>query len=309
MDTKSILKASSVFSALDEGTLGRIAALTSEIRHTAEGTVFNENDSADAFYLVAEGEIVISRKIGRERKILAVLGPGSVFGEMAFFSDSPRTADAKARGDCMLLKIGREAFSSFISGDPGAGNNVLSGLLRVSMQRLEETSRELATIYQTGNIISRSASLTETARSLREQLLIAVPEADDAAIFLYNEFNMEYDPAAARDGTREIVPSDPVATMAARMPSGSLFDDGTDIPIVPGLTDTAKSVIFAPLRGEGKLPGFILLWSGRQAHAFKKSSLLLTMTVGAQLAEAVENMHYRQEARDRERLRINKGNY
>jgi len=48
---------------------------------------------SDAFYIIDSGEVVISKELGpKNEKTLAVLGPGSVFGEMAFFSDSPRTA-------------------------------------------------------------------------------------------------------------------------------------------------------------------------------------------------------------------------
>ena len=63
-----------------------------DLRHPAEG------EPGERLYIVISGEVIISKKISPEtEKILAVLGPKSVFGETSLFSNVPRTADAKAK--------------------------------------------------------------------------------------------------------------------------------------------------------------------------------------------------------------------
>ena len=54
-----------------------------------------ENDQGDCFYILLEGEVEVSL-LGKR---LAVLKPGSCFGEILYFSDSVerRTTTARAR--------------------------------------------------------------------------------------------------------------------------------------------------------------------------------------------------------------------
>ena len=106
MEKVSLLKSVFVFSGLDDKSLNQMSELLVKTPFSAGQTVFNEGKSADAFYVIGSGDITISKKIGQgKEKTLSMLGPGSVFGEMAFFSDSPRIADATAKTDSILWKI------------------------------------------------------------------------------------------------------------------------------------------------------------------------------------------------------------
>ena len=64
----------------------------------------------------------------------------------------------------------------------------------------------------------------------------------------------------------------------------------------------ARSSLFAPVVKGGKLLGFFSLWNTKKSGAFKNSHCLLVSSVAGQLAEAVENIRYQQEERDRRRL-------
>ncbi|MBN1823459.1 MAG: cyclic nucleotide-binding domain-containing protein [Endomicrobiales bacterium] len=310
MDKLSLLKSVFIFSGLDGKLLETISGHLKEMKCSAGKEIFRQQQKADAFYIVDKGEVTILKKLGASNeKILAVLGPGSVFGEMAFFSDSPRTANAVAKTETVLWEIERDDFLKFISSEPNAGLKILSGLLQVSMDRLEQTSRELATVYQTGKVISSGQRLDAIVKGILDEILLAVPEAENGAIYLYNEFNEEFDPVAAPRGFKEITANNGLVKTLNKNPAGALVDlEKNEISGTEFLSG-AKKLLCAPVLKEGRLLGFILLWSGKPDAVFKSNYVLLAASVSGQMAEAVENIRHHQEEIDRQRLNNAKQNY
>lgn len=65
--------------------------------HYAPGQVlFHEGERGDVMYVVQSGAVRISKRVGGQDKLLAVLGPGEFLGEMAILNGKPRTATATA---------------------------------------------------------------------------------------------------------------------------------------------------------------------------------------------------------------------
>lgn len=60
------------------------------------GVIFQEGDEGRDMYFVLAGRIRLEKKASRVRKVLAELGPGEYFGEMAALLEAPRTATANA---------------------------------------------------------------------------------------------------------------------------------------------------------------------------------------------------------------------
>ncbi len=58
--------------------------------------LFHEGERGDVMYVVQSGAVRISKRVGGQDKLLAVLGPGEFFGEMAILNGKPRTATATA---------------------------------------------------------------------------------------------------------------------------------------------------------------------------------------------------------------------
>jgi CRP-like cAMP-binding protein len=303
MDTIALLQSVPVFAGLEESTLRQFAAHLKQVLYPAGGEVFAEQAPADSFFIIESGEIAITKRLGPgQEKLLAQLGRGGVFGEGTFFADSRRSAAAQAKTAATLWKIDRADFTRFIMEQPVEGIKVLSGLLRITMERLEQTSRELATTYQAGQIISRNEGVTVITAEIIAELLLAVPEADHAAAYMYNEFNLEFDPIVAPATAKEIAPSHPMLAQMKERLCAVIYRPGeTGFPHEDFIS-AAKSVLLTPLVKTGKILGFMLLWNERRTDAFKNNHALLTAAVANQLAEAAENIRYRQEERDRQRL-------
>jgi GAF domain-containing protein len=178
------------------------------------------------------------------------------------------------------------------------------------MERLEQTSQELATIYQTGKIISSGKSLTQIIREVQEELLLAIPEANAAATFVYNQFNEDFDPAGAAEGTKEIGQQHPLVNALLQNPSGMVMHCPEDIAAVRDDSfNNASSLLAIPFFNNNRMEGFILLWNTNTGSMFKNSHQVLVAAVGSQLAAAIENIRYQQEERDRQRLNNAKQTY
>jgi CRP/FNR family transcriptional regulator, cyclic AMP receptor protein len=67
--------------------------------------LFREGDAPDAMYVVKKGRIVITKTKGDSEVELASLGPGQMFGEMAFFDQKPRSANARATSDSEIISL------------------------------------------------------------------------------------------------------------------------------------------------------------------------------------------------------------
>ena len=84
--------------------------------HYQEGDyVFHQGDPATNFYVIEKGEAEVTRLSFGEEQVVAILTPGSFFGEMALINNQPRGANVRARTELEVVVIGRTIFSQ-ISG-------------------------------------------------------------------------------------------------------------------------------------------------------------------------------------------------
>src|SRR4051794_35897868 len=103
-----------------------------------------------------------------DERILTILGPGSIVGELAIIDGLPRSATVVAIRDCKLSFISREAFASCIRDFPEISGYLISTLA----SRLREADEELAA----------ASFLTVKARVARALLeLPAAPRSRDRA--------------------------------------------------------------------------------------------------------------------------------
>jgi CRP/FNR family cyclic AMP-dependent transcriptional regulator len=94
--------------------------------------IFHDGDRADQMFMVVEGEV----EIRRSDRVLEVVGPGGILGEMSLVDDSPRSADAYALTDCKLAGINRNKFISLVQRTPSFALEVMA----LMAERLRRTT-------------------------------------------------------------------------------------------------------------------------------------------------------------------------
>ena len=67
--------------------------------------IFREGDPAYAAYLIRAGQVHIIRYRDDEEVVLATLGKGQLFGELALIDSAPRSADAVAATNSVELVV------------------------------------------------------------------------------------------------------------------------------------------------------------------------------------------------------------
>jgi CRP-like cAMP-binding protein len=99
--------------------------------------IFCEYEPGDAFYLIQEGRVRISKVIGDIEKTLDVLQPGEVFGEMAILEGAPRSASAFAVDRVKALQFNKENFEILLQGNP----QITLKILRLFTKRIYDQRR------------------------------------------------------------------------------------------------------------------------------------------------------------------------
>jgi CRP/FNR family transcriptional regulator len=111
-------------------------------RHVKAGeALFLAGDKGDGCYLLNHGllKVVVSSAQGEER-ILAILGPGTVTGELSVIDGGPRSASVFAIEDCELSFVSQAAFEDCARQHP----EIYRYLVNVLAARLRETSESVA---------------------------------------------------------------------------------------------------------------------------------------------------------------------
>jgi len=115
--------------------------------HLERGDIlFHEGDQGDRLYVIREGKIKLGRSSndGREN-LLAILGPGEMFGELSLFDPGPRTATATAVAETQLIGLGHDNMQTFLANRPEVASTLLAALAR----RLRRTNETLADLVFT----------------------------------------------------------------------------------------------------------------------------------------------------------------
>lgn len=107
---KRLIKNVDVFKALCDEDLNALTSAACELYLTPLEYVFQQNDGADAFYIIKAGVV----RILRGSRVMAQLSEGEIFGEMGVLDEKPRAASAQAASNLVLLSISKNDLLSII---------------------------------------------------------------------------------------------------------------------------------------------------------------------------------------------------
>ncbi len=124
--------------------------------------IFHLGDPAGLLYIITDGKIKISHSSADgQEAVLAILGAGDFFGELALLDDSPRSATAEAIEPTETLTLHRDEFLNFLEGNSAFARHVLNILAR----RIGHLNEQISDIF----FLDLPARLARTLLLLAEQ--------------------------------------------------------------------------------------------------------------------------------------------
>jgi CRP/FNR family cyclic AMP-dependent transcriptional regulator len=141
-----VVRRAPLFEALDSDDAEALLTQMSPVRMERGDILFREGESGDSLYVIREGKIKLGRSSsdGREN-LVAILGPGEMFGELSLFDPGPRTMTATAVAETQLMGLGNDSLTGLLTGRP----EVAKALLAALAKRLRRTNEHLADLVFT----------------------------------------------------------------------------------------------------------------------------------------------------------------
>ena len=116
----------------------RILAIGAESLYVHSGAVlFHAGEAADGAFVLQEGSFSLATRQDREP---TVVGPGTLLGELALFTETSRPVTATALEPSTVMRIPRSLFLKMLEGYPGAARK----LRDVIAARNDETARDIS---------------------------------------------------------------------------------------------------------------------------------------------------------------------
>ncbi len=102
--------------------------------------IVRQGEVGDCMYVLLGGKVQVLAERPNGDVALSVLEPGSIFGEMALFSRTRRSATVRAVGEARVLTVNKRQFLSNIHEDPSLAFRILQQM----STRIQDLSTEIA---------------------------------------------------------------------------------------------------------------------------------------------------------------------
>ncbi len=138
--TAAVLPKTGFLAGASQDLRDLLARVATEVVLSGDDVLFEQGDDGDALYVVVAGGIELSVVSREGRKLsLDVVGPGAMFGEIALFDPTARTASATAVGETRLLRVR----NGDILGELRNAPELAIDLVRLAGQRMRWMGRQL----------------------------------------------------------------------------------------------------------------------------------------------------------------------
>jgi CRP/FNR family cyclic AMP-dependent transcriptional regulator len=159
------LRNCSLFAHADASTLETVARTLRRRRFKRNGVIFHQGDPGDSLFIVESGrvKVVVLSSEGAEDAIIATLGPGMFFGELALLDGAAHSASAIAVEPSETLILDRESFDRLMDTQPKFRRAILAALA-TELRRLTSHVEELQFMDLLGRLATRIVRMAEEAQ-------------------------------------------------------------------------------------------------------------------------------------------------
>lgn len=131
MEREGILNKVPIFAGLNRRHLRRLSKLMVPRSFKTGEAIVQEKDQPAGFFVITSGKVEVVRGgAGGKPQVLATLGPGDFFGEMALFEGQARSATVRALEDTDCLVMTGWDFRAELSSDAEIAVAVLETVVR-----------------------------------------------------------------------------------------------------------------------------------------------------------------------------------
>ena len=130
-----LLKSVSLFQNIPGNILSKIAQISTEIQLSENDLIFKEGTVGDSLYIIISGNV----NIVKDGQLITNLSKGDCLGEMALLDREPRSADAVATNETILLKIDQEGFYELMAGN----SEIMREIVKMLAKRLRSMNKEI----------------------------------------------------------------------------------------------------------------------------------------------------------------------
>ncbi len=180
------------FKGLDEGELQEMSDLSRLCTYPPDHILCHEGKREDIFYIVADGNVVITQKISESgERILRIGGKGDMIGEMALIQNVPRSASVRTKTECTFLEMGKEEFETILRRSP----HMAMDIVRITLDRIRANDKGAIKELQKTNKVLRELDRNKlefiqvAAHELRTPLTVLKGYVDMLHSFLGIEEN------------------------------------------------------------------------------------------------------------------------
>lgn len=163
-----ILRSSDLLREVGPRRLLELAAVAREVELSSGGTIYREEDAADALYMVVEGRV----RLSAGERAIAEVGPGEAFGSWALVDDAERGQRAECIEDGLALAVHRDEFYDVAAGDLRLLQEVVRALARrlrtLASERPEEARIEGEGVEKPEAIVKTEALESDAASNAQE---------------------------------------------------------------------------------------------------------------------------------------------
>ena len=165
----SALRRCGLFGSADDAAIDTLIHVLKVRKFRRGETIFHQGDPGDALFVVDKGsvKVVLPSDEGAEPAIVAILGPGEFFGELAILDGAPHSATIVAVEPTETLVLHRDTFLSLIDSDAGLRRTLLASLA-AEIRRLTGHVEDLHFLDLPGRLASRIVRLADSAGTRAE---------------------------------------------------------------------------------------------------------------------------------------------